>query len=107
MSCCVLVSGATLDSEASLVSISTLPTNGPFYVWQTVQFICEASTTMNVSYQWNYVGNIYNTNFRTGQIIYVTFDQSDIRYIWVLCTASSSGVTIGKANKMVEVHGKS
>ena len=94
-----------METEGAFVSISTLPTKSPFYVGQTVQFTCETTSTRNISYQWNY-NDHGHSNTRTGQIINVTFDQSVIRYIWVLCTASSSGITLGKANKMIEVNGK-
>ena len=36
----------------------------------------------------------------------VTFNKINLLYKWIFCTASSSGVTLGKANRMVEVHGK-
>ena len=92
--------------KGSSVSISTLPANGPFYVGQTVQFTCETNTTMSISYQWNYNNRIYHSYTRTGQSIYVTFDQSYLRYFWIFCTASSSGVILGKANTFFEINGK-
>ena len=102
----MLISGAAIESKGSLVSISTLPANGPFYVGQTVQFTCETNTTMSISYQWNYDSHVHNIDTRTGQSIDVTFDQDYLRYFWIFCTASSSGVILGKTNKFVEVHGK-
>ena len=47
-------------------------------VRQTVQFPCEATVTMDTSYQWNYNEHGYS-NTRTGIIIIVTFDRSVIR----------------------------
>ena len=106
MSCCVFITGAAIEVKGSLLSISTVPANGPFYVGQTVQFTCETNTTMNISYQWNYNGFLYYTFTKNGQSINVTFDQNYLQYFWIFCTATASGVILGKTNKFVEVHGK-
>jgi len=104
-----------MESEEYSASISTLPINGPFYIGQTVQFTCEFNTTMSVSYQWNYVEDLYSRITRTGPSINITFSQTIYRYIWVLCTVSSSSSNrdgeisnkmIVEVHKMIEVHGK-
>ena len=106
MCCLALISGAAKDAKGSLVSISTLPKNGPFYVGQTIQFTCETNTTRNISYQWNYNHRIYHSYTGTGQSINVTFDQGYLQYFWIFCTATASRVILGTTNKFVEIHGK-
>ena len=93
-----------LHVKGSLVSISTIPRNGPFSITQTVQFTCEVNTTLNVSYNWNYVVETSNVH-STERSFYLTFSNRTIRYTWYVCIASSSGVTFGRATKIIEVHG--
>ena len=96
----VVISGAAMETEELFVPFQLFLQKAHFYVGQTVQFTCETTSTRNISYQWNY--NYHgHSNATTDQIINVTFDQTVIRYSWVLCTASSSGVTLGKTNRVI------
>jgi len=99
------LSGTAVYANGSVVSISIVPRNGPFSILSTVQLTCEVNTTLNVSYSWNYVVESSN-NQSTEKSFSITFSDRTIRYTWYICVASSSGVTLGKATKIIEVHGK-
>ena len=101
--------GAIVSGSESLVTISTVPSNGPFYIGQTVKFICEIDSTKdtNVSYEWVFAYH-YLMRYRiNNQTFKHTFTPVIVRYSLYTCIVkSSSGNIIEKAKKVIEVHGK-
>jgi len=99
------LSGAATYVKATSVTISTIPRSGPFVIGQTVQFSCEVHPSANASFRWIYVYyNGYGTS--TAKALHITIHENTIRYPLVFCMASLSGVTLGKATKVIEVNGK-
>ena len=101
--------GVVVGGSESSVTISTVPSNGPFYIGQTVQFTCEIDSAMatNVSYEWNFA-YYYSNVFRIfSQSFNHTFTPTVLRYSLYTCTVkTSSGNILEKARKVIEVHGK-
>ena len=96
-----------MDVATSLVKITTVPREGPYMIGQTVQFVCEVDThSYDVTFMWNAVEDIYGSLSSTGMKFSSTYWQETLRFCWYSCTVLKNGTLIGKANKVVEVHGK-
>ena len=93
---------AVINIKATSVTISTLPGSSPFAIGQKVQFTCEVTAIASI--ESNYVN--YNHVRVTGKKFTLLFQEYTMRHTWFYCMASSSGVIIGKATKVIEVHGK-
>ena len=99
--------GAAVCVKSTSVTISTLPRIGPFVVGQSVKFTCDVNTTANnISFDWVYVHTI-GISRATVKNVSLYFHDDIIRYPWFYCMVSSSGVTVGKATKVIEIHDKS
>ena len=91
----------------SSVRITTVPREGPFMIRQTVQFLCEVDADANVtSFMWNNLDDIFGSWTNTGSNFSRSYFQEHLRYCFYSCTALSVGGTVGKATKVIEVHGK-
>ena len=101
--------GVVVGGSESSVTISTVPSNGPFYIGQTVQFTCEIDSTMatNVSYHWTFAYYYYRIFRVSSQSFNHTFTPIIMRHSLYTCTVkTSSGIILEKARKVIEVYGK-
>ena len=97
-----------VGAAAPSVRISTSPSQGPFRVYQTVQFTCEVEPAQAhpVTYLWRNVVKVYTYNTRTNESFNETFNSYTLRYYRYTCTVALNGTVLGSADKIVEVHGK-
>ena len=97
-------------SEGLKVTINTVPRQGPFRIFQTVQFSCEVEPAQSeyLSYQWKTVEHVFGGPSHRGESFNTTFEEVNMRYCWYFCSVyASNGTVLGSANRLVEVHGKS
>ena len=98
-----------VGAAVSSVRISTSPSQGPFRVFQTVQFTCEVepAQALSVTYQWRIAERIYFYYNLSNESFNITYTHwNTLRYCRYICTVSLNGIVLGSADKLVEVHGK-
>ena len=88
--------------------IVTYPRQGPFRLGQTVEFTCEVDPIPSeaLTYQWRPVDRTYGSSAYSGRSFNKTYDDNALRFCWYFCSVTHNQTLIGKADKLVEVHGE-
>ena len=92
---------------APSLRIATNPRQGPFRLGQTVEFTCEVDPVPEVLvYQWRAVDGKYGSSTYSGRSFNKTFYDDTLRFCWYFCSVTHNQTLLGKADKLVEVHGE-
>ena len=88
--------------------IVTYPRQGPFRLGQTVEFTCEVDPVPSeaLTYQWRPVDTTYGSSTYSGRSFNKTYYDNTLRFCWYFCSVTHNQTLIGKADKLVEVHGE-
>ncbi len=105
-----LANAATVTAEdtAYSVTITTVPSQGPFRIGQTVQFSCliEPTPPDPVTYRWRIVEYARIGHTHTQQNYSRSFYNRNLHYCYYLCEVSVNQTLLGSASRIVEVQGE-
>lgn len=97
----------TATNEEYTVSIITNPTQGPFRIYQPVNFSCvvEPGPPDAITYQWKTVDRLDGQSTYTTQNFSLSYNYNNLRFCWYFCEASANLTKLGYANRVIEIQG--